>query len=147
MPADFLAALRDDIEEFESGSGDENIQGRIVQGRREQAEEVAANEMFLNKELESEEESDEEFDEESVEEFDEESDNKSDDKSDEESDEESDDKSDDESEQNNKARVGLTATCSTIHARKKLVRILNGKTIVPKQRWGIDRIFTTLTFH
>ena len=147
LPADFLAALRDDIEEFESGSGNENIQGRIVQGRREQAEEAAANKMFLNKKLESEKESEEEFDEESVKESNKESDNMSDDKSDEESDEESDDKPDDKSEQNNKARVDLTATCSTVHAREKLVRILNSKAMVPKQRWDIDRILTTLTFH
>lgn len=123
MPADFLAALRDDIKKFENRSNDENIQGRIVQGRREQAEKTAANEMFLNKKLESEEESNEEFDKESVEECDEESDNMSDDKSHEESDEKSDDKPDDKSEQNNKARVDLTAICSTIHAREKLVRI------------------------
>lgn len=147
LPANFLAALRDDIKEFESGSGDENIQGRIVQGRREQAEEAAANEMFLNKKLKSEKESDKEFDKESVEESDEESDNMSDDTFDEESDEKSDDKPDDKSEQNNKARVGLTATCSTIHAREKLVGILNREAMLPKHRWGIDRILTTLTFH
>ena len=132
MLADFLAAFRDDIKEFESGSGDENIQGRIVQGRKEQAEEAAANEMFLNKKLESEEESDKEFDKESIEESNEESNNIADNKSDKESDKKSDDKPNNKSEQNNKARVGLTATCSIIHTKKKLVRILNDKTIVPK---------------
>lgn len=88
--------------------------------------------MSLNKELEFEEESNKEFDGKSVEESDKESDNKSDDKSDKKSDKESDDKPNNEFEQNNKARVGLTATCSTIHTRKKLVRILNSKAMIPK---------------
>lgn len=124
----FLATLRDNIKEFESGNGDENIQGK-----KKQAKEVAANEIFLNKELKSEEESDNEFDKESVEKFDEEFDNKSDDNSDEKSDKKFVDKPNDKSEQNNKARVDLITTYSTIHARKKLVKILNGKVIVPKQ--------------
>lgn len=37
--------------------------------------------------------------------------------------------------------------CSTNYAREKLVRILNGDVVVPKQRWGIDRILATLTYH
>ncbi len=91
--------------------------------------------MFLNKELESDKESEDEFEEES----DKESDEESDDKSDEEF--------DDEVGQNNQARIGLTATCSIIHARKKLIRILNGEVVVPKQQWDIDKILTTLTYH
>lgn len=147
MSANFLAAFQDNIEEFESGSGDKNIQGRIVQGKREQAKKTAANKMFLNKKLECEEEPDEEFNKESIEESDKESDNMSDNKSDEESNKESDDKPDDKSEENNKARVSLIATCNIIHNREKLVRILNSKAMVLKQRWGIDRILTTLTFY
>lgn len=101
------------------------------------------NEMLLNKELESNKESENEFEEEtdekSDEEFDEESDNESDDISDNES--------NNKSGQNNQVRMGLTAICSTIHAREKLVKILNGETVIPKQRWAIDKIFTTLTYH
>ena len=110
-----------------------------IQNKKEQAEKAAANEMFLNKELEFDEESDEE----SIEKFD----KKFDDESNNGFNEESNDKPDDESEQNNQARVGLTAICSTIHARKKLVRIFNGEVMVPKQQWDINRIFTTLTYH
>lgn len=69
MPADFLALFRDNIEEFKSGSGDEN-----VQDRRKKAEKVAANERFLNKELKY----DEEFDKNFVEEYNEKSDDGSD---------------------------------------------------------------------
>lgn len=103
--------------------------------------------MFLNKELEFDKKSEDEFEEGSDEKSDEESDNESDEESNEESDEESDKESEDKSRQNNEARVGLTATCSTIYAREKLVRILNGKTVIPKQRWGIDKILATLTYY
>lgn len=82
--------------------------------------------MFLNEELRF----DKKLNEESVEE----SDEKSDDKSDDESDKKSDDKLNDESEQNNQVKVDLTATCSTIYSREKLIKILNGKVLIPKQR-------------
>ena len=42
---------------------------------------------------------------------------------------------------------GLIATSSTSYAREKLIRILNGDVLVPKQRWGIDKILATLTYH
>lgn len=131
-----MAILRDNIKEFESGSGNENIQSRIVQGKREQAKETAANKILLNKKLESKEKFDKEFDKEFVKESNKESDNMSDDKSDKKFNEKSDNKSNDKSKQNNKAKVGLTATCSTIYTREKLVRIWSSKAIVSKQQWG-----------
>lgn len=90
--------------------------------------------MFLNDKLESEEKFEGEFDEESIKKSNEEFDNKFDDKSHKKFDEKSDDKPDDKSKQNNKTRVDLTATYNTIHNKKKLVKILNGKVIVLKQR-------------
>lgn len=131
-----MAILQDDIEEFKSKSGNENIQSR-----RKQAEKAIINEMFLNEELESDKESEEEFEEEADEESDEKSDEESDEKSNEKSDEESnenfdnksDEKFEDKSGQNNQARVSLIATCSIIHAREKLVRIVNGEVVVSKQ--------------
>ncbi len=123
LPAEFLAALNDDIE---SGSEDESIQWGD-----EQVAEAENNQLFLDQDLDS------------------------DDESDDESDEKSDDESDDESSASSKAseqnqgpvKVDMIATCRTIYAREKLVRILNGEVVVPKQRWGIDRILTTLTYH
>lgn len=35
----------------------------------------------------------------------------------------------------------------TNKAKEKLVWILNGKTLIPKQRWGIDKILATLVAH
>lgn len=133
LSTEFLAAFNDNIE---SGSEAESIQGR-----GEQAAEAAANQVFLDQDLESDNESDDEFDDESDDESDNESDDKSDDKSDDESDKTSD--------QNNKgpARTGFIPACSTTYAREKLVRILSGEAVVPKQRWGIDKILTTLTYH
>lgn len=37
--------------------------------------------------------------------------------------------------------------CSTENAKLKLIRILKGKALVPKQRWGIDKILATLVQH
>lgn len=76
--------------------------------------------MFLNVKLESQKE------------YDEESDNKSDEESKEKSDKESNNKLENKSEQNNKARVGITSTCSIIYTREKLDRILNDKAIISK---------------
>lgn len=42
---------------------------------------------------------------------------------------------------------GLLSSCHTNYAREKLVQILNGEVLLPKQRWGIDRILATLTYH
>lgn len=41
----------------------------------------------------------------------------------------------------------LVATSSTSYAREKLIRILNGDILIPKQRWGMDRILASLTYH
>lgn len=142
LPAHFLAIVKDDIKEFESGSGNKNIQGR-----REKAEEVAVNEIFLNEELGFKNESEDEFEKESDKKSDKEFNEKSDDKSDKKSDNKSDWELDDKSEQNNQARLGLTATHSTIYTRKKLVKILNGEAVVPKQQWDIDKILISLTYY
>lgn len=110
---------------------------------REQAEKAAINEMFLNKKLKSDKKFENEFEEESDEKSDEEFDKESDKKSD----KESDNKSNDKSGQNNQAKIGLTAICSIVYTREKLIRSLNGKVVVPKQWWSIDKIITTLTYH
>lgn len=103
----------------------------------------------------SDEESDDESDGQPNDEYDDKSDNESNSKEfDEEFDEESDNKSDDKSgkvsdkvSDKSPARARFIPACSTTYAREKLVRILNGEVVVPKQQWGIDRIFTTLTYH
>lgn len=97
--------------------------------------------MFLDQDLESDNKSNDEFDDES--------DDKSDNESDDKSDNKSNDKSNKTSDQNNKgpARTGFIPACSTTYAREKLVRILSGEAVVPKQRWGIDKILITLTYH
>ena len=40
-----------------------------------------------------------------------------------------------------------SSNSSSSYTREKLVRILNGDTPVPKQRWGMHRILATLTYH
>lgn len=132
MLANFLTTFKDNIKEFESGSNNKNIQGRIVEGRREQEKEAVANEMFLNQKFKYKEKFNEKFDGESIEKSDQESDNKSNNKSDKKYDKKSNDKADDKFKQNNKAKVDLTAIYSIIYTRKKPIRILNEKAMIPK---------------
>lgn len=119
LPAEFLAALKDDIEEFESGSGDE-----YIKERRKRGAEAAANQAFLDEDLESDFASDDE----SAKDFEA-------NKSDVDSSTSSKDSEASVHLQNDQAqaRVGLVATCSTNYAREKLVRILNGEAVVPNQ--------------
>lgn len=37
-------------------------------------------------------------------------------------------------------------SCNSSYAREKLIKILKGEVVVPKQRWGIDRILATLSY-
>ncbi|MCJ1342563.1 hypothetical protein MMC31_000749, partial [Peltigera leucophlebia] len=44
-------------------------------------------------------------------------------------------------------RNAWISDCSTENAKLKLIRILKGEALVPKQRWGIDKILATLVQH
>lgn len=39
------------------------------------------------------------------------------------------------------------SSCSTSHAKYKLINIFKGEAFVPRQQWGIDRIFAILINH
>lgn len=43
--------------------------------------------------------------------------------------------------------TGISCKYSTKNAKLKLIRILKGKALIPKQRWGIDKILATLVHH
>lgn len=93
------------------------LEGGLV----DQLSEIEDNEAFLQENLESEEEST--------------------------SDE--DDWIEDDSEEERRATLlaGDAANAKSNHAKEKLIRILEGDILIPKQRWGFNKILATLTYH